>query len=62
VRYKNKPVASEAAFTIFKKLHRDGIGNALGLVGRWDAVDLKQLFQKFLFRYLKMVGYVRQNI
>jgi hypothetical protein len=23
-----------------------------------DAFDLKQLFQKFLFRYLKMVGYI----
>jgi len=27
-----------------------------------DTSDLKQLFQKFLFRYLKMVGYIRQNI
>lgn len=27
-----------------------------------DVVDLKQLFQKFLFRYLKMVSYIRQNI
>jgi hypothetical protein len=27
--------------------------------GGMNAVDLKQLFQKFLFRYFKMIGYIR---
>jgi hypothetical protein len=30
--------------------------------GKLDALDLKEFFQKFLSRYLKMFCYIRQNI
>jgi hypothetical protein len=30
--------------------------------GKLDALDLKEFFQKFISRYLKMVCYIRQNI